>query len=41
VKYEYGLVLLAREEAVLQGMIYRLIEIGSCCGMEKNVTTII
>jgi len=29
-------VLLAKEEAVLQGMIERLIEIGRCYGMEKN-----
>jgi hypothetical protein len=30
-------VLLANEEAVLQGMIDRLIETGRCCGMEINV----
>jgi hypothetical protein len=28
--------LLAKEEAVLQGMIERLIEIGRCYGMERN-----
>jgi hypothetical protein len=31
------LVLEAKEEAVLQGMIERQIEIGGCCGMQKNV----
>jgi hypothetical protein len=31
------LVLLAKEEAVLQGMIDRLIEIARCYGMEMNV----
>jgi len=30
-------VLLANEEAVLQGMIERLVEIGRCYGMEMNV----
>jgi hypothetical protein len=30
VKYADDLVLLAREENVLQGMVYRLIEIGRC-----------
>jgi hypothetical protein len=30
-------VLLAKEEAVLQGMIRRVTEIGRCCGMEMNV----
>ena len=29
--------LLANEEAVLQGMIVRLVEIERCCGMEMNV----
>jgi hypothetical protein len=37
VKYVDDLVLLAREEKVLQGMIDRLIEIGRRCGMEVNV----
>jgi hypothetical protein len=37
VKYADGLVPLAREETVLQGMIDRLIEIGRCHGMERNV----
>jgi hypothetical protein len=37
VKYADVLVLLAREEKVLQGMIDKLIEIGKCCGMEINV----
>jgi len=31
------LVLMAKEETVLQGMIDKLIEIGSCYGMEMNV----
>jgi hypothetical protein len=35
--YADDLVLLAREENVLQGMIDRLIEIGRCYGMEMNV----
>jgi len=30
-------VLLAKEEAMLQGMIDRLIDAGRCCGMEMNV----
>jgi hypothetical protein len=30
-------VILAKEEAVLQGMSDRLIEIGRCYGMEMNV----
>jgi hypothetical protein len=30
-------VLLAKEEMVLQGMIDRLIEIGTGCGVEMNV----
>jgi hypothetical protein len=37
VKYADDLVLLAREETVLQGMFGILIEIGRCCGMEINV----
>jgi hypothetical protein len=36
-KYADCLVLLAKEETVLQGVIDRLIEIGRCCGMEMNV----
>jgi hypothetical protein len=36
-KYADGLVLLAKEETVLQGMIDRLIEIGRCFRMEMNV----
>jgi len=32
-------VLLAKEEAVLQGMIERLAEMGRCYGMEVNVET--
>jgi len=31
------LVLLTKEEVVLQGMIERIIETGRCCGMEMNV----
>ena len=34
VKYADNLVLLSKEEAVLQGMIERLIGIGRCYGME-------
>jgi hypothetical protein len=37
VKYADELVLQAREETVLQGVIDRLIEIGRCYGMEMNV----
>jgi len=37
VKYECDLVLQAKEEAVLQGIIGRQINIGRCCGMQKNV----
>jgi len=37
VKYSDELVLMAKEEKVLQGMIDKLIEIGSCYGMEMNV----
>ena len=38
VKYADGLVLLAKEEKVLQDMIDRLTEIGRCYGVEMNVT---
>ena len=37
VKYADDLVLLAREEVLLQGMIDKLTEIGRCYGMETNV----
>ena len=37
VKYADDLVLLAKEEKVLQGMIDKLIEIGGCYGTEMNV----
>jgi len=37
VKYTDDLVLLAKEEKVLQDMIDKLIEIGRCYGMEMNV----
>ena len=37
VKYANDLVLMAKEETVLQGMIDKLIEIGRCYGMEMNV----
>jgi hypothetical protein len=37
VKYVDDLVLMAKEEIVLQGMIDKLIEIGRCYGMEMNV----
>ena len=37
VKYADYLVLMAKEETVLQGMIDKLIEIGRCYGMEMNV----
>jgi len=37
VKYADDLVLKAKEETVLQGMIDKLIEIGSCYGIEMNV----
>jgi len=37
VKYADDLVLLAKEEKVLQDMIDKLIEIGRCHGMEINV----
>ena len=37
VKYADDLVLLAKEEKVLQDIIDKLIEIGRCYGMEMNV----
>ena len=37
VKYADDLVLMTKEEKVLQGMTDKLIEIGSCYGMEMNV----
>ena len=37
VKYSDDLVLMAKEETVLQGMIDKLIENGRCYGMEMNV----
>jgi hypothetical protein len=37
VKFTDKFVLLAKEEAVLQGMIDKLAEVGRCCGMEINV----
>jgi hypothetical protein len=37
VKYAYGLVLLAKEETVLQSLIGRLIETRRSYGMEMNV----
>jgi hypothetical protein len=37
VKYADDLVLLAKEENVLQDVTDKLIEIGRCCGMEINV----
>jgi len=37
VKYADDLVLLAKEEKVLQDMIDKRIEFGRCCGMEMNV----
>jgi len=37
VKYADDLVLLAKEEKVLHGMIDKPIEIGRCYGMEMNV----
>jgi len=37
VKYADDLVLMAKEETVLQGMFDKLIEIGRCYGMEMNV----
>jgi len=38
-KYVDDLVLMAKKEKVLQGMIDKLIEIGRCYGMEMNVET--
>ena len=37
VKYADNLVLMAKEETVLQGMIDKITEIGRCYGMEMNV----
>ena len=37
VKYADDLVLIAKKEMVLQGMIDKLIETGRYCGMEMNV----
>jgi len=37
VKYADYLVLLAKEEMVLQGMIYQLLQIGRRFGMEMNM----
>jgi len=37
VKYADDLIIMAKEEKVLQGLIDKLIEIGSCYGMEMNV----
>jgi hypothetical protein len=37
VKYADDLVLLAREDTALQGMVEELIEIGKFYGMERNV----
>jgi len=37
VKYADDLMLLSKEEKVLQDIIYKLIEIGRCYGMEMNV----
>jgi len=37
VKYAVELVLMAKEETVLQGMIDKQTEIGRCYGMEMNV----
>ena len=37
VRYADDLILMTKEETVLQGMIDKLIEIGKCCGMEMNV----
>jgi len=39
-KYVDYIVLLAKEEAVLQCTIERLIEIGRCYGMEMNVESL-
>jgi len=37
VKYADYLVLLAKEEMVLQGIIYQLLQIGRCFGIGMNV----
>jgi hypothetical protein len=37
VKYAGDMVLLAKEVTVQQSMIDRGVEVGRCCGMEKNV----
>jgi Reverse transcriptase (RNA-dependent DNA polymerase). len=37
VQYADDLVLLAKEETVLQGIIYRLIKTGRCYGLKMNV----
>jgi hypothetical protein len=37
VKYADDLVLLAKEQTVLQGMTDRITELGRCYGMEMNV----
>jgi hypothetical protein len=37
VKYVGDLVLMAKEQTVLQGMIGKPTGIGRCCGMEMNV----
>jgi hypothetical protein len=39
VKYAYDLVLLDKEETMLQNMIDRQIEIGRCYELEMNVGT--
>jgi hypothetical protein len=36
-EYAVVLMLLAKQQTVLQGMFDRPIEIGTCCGMEMNV----
>ena len=37
VRYTDEFVIVGEEEAVLQGMVDRVIEVGKCCGMEVNV----
>ena len=37
VRFTDEFVILGEEEAVLQGMFDRVIEVGRCCGMEVNV----
>jgi hypothetical protein len=37
VAFAGGLVLLAKEEMVIEGMIHKVIEIERCYGMEVNV----